>query len=568
MRRVKTGKLLRVRAIGGLHVVLVAWDFKHGAKTGRDDLLGFAIERTQFASDGQPAERYWLRGIKRFTDVDQGLPPGSPVPTSIHPVQSFQWGDYTAKPDTEYAYRIVPVFGEPKRIELDDARATTVRIRTEGQADESAAASGPRHDIFFNRGAAGSQAYTRIFQDQKPDPDKPESAQMKWLSRGLYEGLTGFIGKAKSSEFQLRAMLYEFQYKGVGEAFKRARDAGADVDIRYEAQSYQEHNEEMIHNVGIGNICKPQKPREGIRHNKFIVLLKNNLPIAVWTGSTNISTGGIFGHSNVGHVIYDHDISRRFFDYWTELADPDVTTGKLRKWATDLEATPAIGQLPAKNRILTMFSPRDLDQKTSPTLQWYAGLVAGAKEIACITFAFNFDPVFSDAFGQDTDSLNYLMFDKSPKKPQQEFVEKKGNTVIAVGQKFEDGWLENFLGEELTGFNRNLYIHDKFLLVDPLGNDPITVTGTGNFSRPSQIRNDENMLVIRANERVADIYLGEFMRIFDHHYARYITKKIREQNPANSGGKAGYLKEKQGDWLPGHFAEGGRKALRRKYFVR
>ena len=169
---------------------------------------------------------------------------------------------------------------------------------------------------------------------------------------------------------------------------------------------------------------------------------------------------------------------------------------------------------------------------------------------------------------QDTDSLNYLMFDKSPKKPQQEFVEKKGNTVIAVGQKFEDGWLENFLGEELTGFNRNLYIHDKFLLVDPLGNDPITVTGTGNFSRPSQIRNDENMLVIRANERVADIYLGEFMRIFDHHYARYITKKIREQNPANSGGKAGYLKEKQGDWLPGHFAEGGRKALRRKYFVR
>ena len=44
--------------------------------------------------------------------------------------------------------------------------------------------------------------------------------------------------------------------------------------------------------------------------------------------------------------------------------------------------------------------------------------------------------------------------------------------------------MENFLGESLTGFNRNLYIHDKFMLVDPLGDDPIVVTGTANFSGP------------------------------------------------------------------------------------
>src|SRR5262249_18767715 len=52
--------------------------------------------------------------------------------------------------------------------------------------------------------------------------------------------------------------------------------------------------------------------------------------------------------------------------------------------------------------------------------------------------------------------------------------------------------------------------------VDPLGDDPIVVTGTANFSAPSQCANDENMLVIRGNTRVADIYFGEFMRIFDH----------------------------------------------------
>ena len=66
------------------------------------DLLGFAVERTEFKDRTRKkvAERYFLRGIKRFEDKDKGLPPGTPVPTSEHPIQSFQWGDYTAKPST------------------------------------------------------------------------------------------------------------------------------------------------------------------------------------------------------------------------------------------------------------------------------------------------------------------------------------------------------------------------------------------------------------------------------------------------------------------------------------
>lgn len=42
-------------------------------------------------------------------------------------------------------------------------------------------------------------------------------------------------------------------------------------------------------------------------HNKFFVLTENNKPIAVWTGSTNLTENGIFGHSNCGHVVEDAD---------------------------------------------------------------------------------------------------------------------------------------------------------------------------------------------------------------------------------------------------------------------
>ena len=38
------------------------------------------------------------------------------------------------------------------------------------------------------------------------------------------------------------------------------------------------------------------------------------------------------------------------------------------------------------------------------------------------------------------------------------------------------------------------YVHSKFLMMDPLGDDPIVVTGSANFSDASTNSNDENML--------------------------------------------------------------------------
>ena len=92
MRQPKEGATLAVRAISGLHVVTLAWDFVEGQDAKREGLLGFAIERSEI-DQGEVIERYFLRGIKRFKFKDEGLAPGTPMPTSEHPIQSFQWGD-------------------------------------------------------------------------------------------------------------------------------------------------------------------------------------------------------------------------------------------------------------------------------------------------------------------------------------------------------------------------------------------------------------------------------------------------------------------------------------------
>ena len=61
------------------------------------------------------------------------------------------------------------------------------------------------------------------------------------------------------------------------------------------------------------------------------------------------------------------------------------------------------------------------------------------------------------------------------------------------------------------------FVHTKYMLVDPLGERPVVVTGSANFSEASTNANNENMVVIRQDQRVADIYVGEFMRLYSHY---------------------------------------------------
>jgi phosphatidylserine/phosphatidylglycerophosphate/cardiolipin synthase-like enzyme len=218
---------------------------------------------------------------------------------------------------------------------------------------------------------------------------------------------------------------------------------------------------------------------------------------------------------------------------------------------------------PPSERMLRLFSPRD-EKSSLETLHWYADLMGSAQRILCMTFAFGLDQVFLDVLERDDATLRYAVFDKNLKSDVEEQIDLVKNTVIAAGAKLAPGDLENFIGEELTGFNRNQYIHDRFMLVDPLGDDPIVLTGSANFSPASQTANDENMVVIRGDQRVADIYFGEFMRVFDHLYSRYIVGKMKKLGSHDPD--AGFLKEDANDWVPAHFQK-GRKGLRRRYFM-
>ena len=85
----------------------------------------------------------------------------------------------------------------------------------------------------------------------------------------------------------------------------------------------------------------------------------------------------------------------------------------------------------------------------------------------------------------------------------------------------------------LLGLNQHVSdTHSKFMLVDPLSDHPIVVTGSAHFCEASVKENDESMLLVRGQRRTADIYLTEFNRNFNHYYFRSITEATSFRPPS------------------------------------
>ena len=567
--RSKTKSPISVHAIAGTEVVLLGLDADKKATKG---LIGFAIDR-----------------------LDQKT--GNIKSLSKEPIQKFLWGDYTANPGQTYTYTVKPLYGT---LAAHKAGADVkVQVTTEDPDDGT-------HGVYFNRGVAGSQAYSKRFEKYrryylvekfgserweeyiKPE-EAPKNEAFKWLSRGLEQGMLKFIGQARGPEYKLRASVYEFTHAPALEAFAKCLENGADVKIirhaKQKSMAVVKNNqlvlddagkvakkmlpdevasaaEKAIRRVGIKNFKYTnawqnevfiERKNTTISHNKFIILLKDDKPIQVWTGSTNYTAGGIFGQSNVGHIIRDEDVAARYLAYWEKLKDDPKKSSKNSPRPTD-PAEMAIddwieNQQPdlkgpiEEPSIHVIFSPRD----TTNMLQWYADRLGEAKNSVHFTAAFGVSQqiskklVKSGAAPKGKPFLRHILLESLPSDKKSKAAKQKAKDKpvpvdffdfkkepanrVAYGDLFEkqrkDLKTAMPLEESLTGLNTFVdYLHTKYMLIDPLSENPTVISGSANFSDASTDKNDENMLVIQGNKRIADIFLTEFMRLFNHFYNR------------------------------------------------
>jgi hypothetical protein len=540
MRAYKKSGPLSVHAIAGSYVVLLGIDMDEAASAG---LLGFGIERIDH---GRGDRRAWLQGLKVFPSVPAH--PG-PVSTEQHPIQGFFWGDYTTRYGQDYTYRIVAMRGAPGA--LNPAETVEVRISTEKEGEGT-------HAVYFNRGVAGSQAYVRKFGNRRPN-EVPEREAYRWLSRGLFRAMLDLIYRAQGPEWGLRCAAYELQQGAVLEAFKRASDSRADVKIVFDAREKKngpaEANRRAIGNAGIEHLVIPRtESSSAISHNKFIVLLHNGEPVEVWTGSTNFTEGGIFGHSNCGHLVRDKGVAQAYLDYWTELAK-DLEMKDLRPWTETAFEVPK--ELPSEGTA-AVFSPRaNLDM-----LRWYADRMDAADTAVFLTAAFGVNDLFEEVLENRKSYLRYVLLE-SEDEDMDRLIRPPLNEV-AVANILPANEFELWLEEHLTGYNKHVkYIHTKYMLIDPLGDDPLVITGSANFSDASTRKNDENMLLIRGDKRVADLYLSEFMRLFNHFQFRGLARARAATGPET----ARSFLTPDDSWKDRYYQPGSPKYLERGYFA-
>ena len=576
----------QVFAVSGINTVSFGIDFKDADTRG---LLGFAVER----SDPAEKEKYFMFGYKVFPSVIPNPDKETTVSTFDQPVQSFVWDDFTAKPGRTYEYFFHPLRGTPKNLDRS-ATPISIEVRTEKLF------STKKHDVFFNRGIASSQAYARKFDNKTPDKLEPEKKKeaLEWLSRSLDEAILKFIANAKRGD-TLLCCFYEFRYLPIAKALKEAAGRGVNLRLIVDAKVNEKTDKkgkrhesfpriENLKTIKAAKIPKKSvilreaKPNN-IQHNKFMVLLKGKReePTEVWTGSTNLSDGGIHGQTNVGHWVRDGRIAKEFKAYWELLSgDPgpkkrdDKATVKrknkeLRTAVEKLQKTPT-SLTAVKPGITSIFSPRSgLD-----VLEMYAHMIDDAEDVSCITLAFGISEVFKELFSDNTRASHIAFFllekeDKPNPRSKKKFVGlNAGNNVYkAWGSYLRDPlyqWTRETNAMALKLNKHVSYIHSKFLLVDPLSDYPIVVTGSANFSPPSTNDNDENMLIIRGERRVADIYFTEFNRLFFHYYFRSVQestlKNLDEDEKRKSDKESLFLAESD-RWI-GKYKKGSLKLKR------
>ena len=548
MRATKTRNGLKVYAVAGTYVVMLGFDLPLRSCRG---LRGFSIHRADLTDD----EAKYLEGMKAFAETDPGFPAGATYSTKDQPIQSFQWSDYSAKPGHKYTYTVRALKGTPKRLEV--FAETAVDITTESP-------EGGSHDVYFNRGVAASQEYARRFGDRAPDKVANNQAFI-WLSRGLYEALEQYVRTCKSGD-KLRVAAYEFHYEPFLTLLGEARARGVDVQVVFDARQADpgDANAAAIAKTGIGAFCTPRKNGKSyISHNKFIVKMRGEKAVSVWTGGTNFSIGGIFGHSNVGHLVEEPKVAERYLDYW-KLLVTDPLTPAARDAAEMLSPLP---NSPPPKGTSVIFSPRhDLS-----ALDYYAQLAKLADDALFMTFAFGINKLFKDVYRTARAPFRMALLEKAtrpmkegPARQQEEQeiqqLRNMPENTFAIGDFIRTNAVDGWLKERLTGLNSNVrYVHNKFMLIDPLSNDPVVIAGSANFSDASTGENDENMIIVRGNKRVADIYFGEFMRLYSHHAFRESLKWRDPDKPPKP--------LELGDWWKDYFGNTAR-SVRRRYFAR
>lgn len=549
-------------ALANNDYVHVAWDF--GTKLKNCD--GFTVYRIEKDDDdnGTPLPVFGRdkSGKRRKLSSEE------------EPIRKYNWRD-VYEHGKRMRYRVVAMAGPNSPLEgIDEALSDWVDVTSHFGKIE----------VYFNRGILATQRVSDIIWDptkKKPAFGKiekmindPTSDLRKTLSGQLFGALTKLLDRAKSEGGSCWAALYELTDPVLIDKLVECDDLHLILSNNNTEKTktapavYDGKNQKGAKALKKAKeLIRRYMPTGQIGHNKFVVYVDaNKKPKAVLTGSTNWTASGLCTQSNNAILIESEKLAGEFLQYWNNLKDDAESVGIPKK--------PAVmkGIQGKTLRQECAVSRTTVKVNGSATVQvWYSpnasGLLKSVKKGApAPKTPIDMGDVYKILIDAEQ-SILFLAF--MPGKANSEgsfhFLKELANVAVKKPGLFVRGAVsdpdltkefdlkvlstgpnENAMISSPQGIFKNFdkwreeiykyghaIIHDKTIVVDPFSKDCAVITGSHNLGFRASSNNDENMLIIRGDQAVAQAYTAHIMDIFEHYRSRWITfnKKSSDYDP-------------------------------------
>ncbi len=517
-------------ALANNDVVFLSWLYD----TRIPDCLGFTIRRTNLQNRTITTLPAWV-GFKGQSNANWNA-----RTTDEWPVQKFTWRDLTAEPETLYQYEIIPVLGEAGSLQPSRINAlTTDPVRTATRCGQISA--------FFNRGILSTQSLAHTLPKGPtgaPDYrklidriDQPGDPLRNRLAGQLPGALQTLLKRAQQESGQCYGALYELNDPELMQALLGMPFVHLILSNTGKNDEVNRGNRQALHESGI-DITDRMLKGDHIGHNKFLVYVdRSGRPQAVLTGSTNWTYTALCGQSNNALLIEDPTVAGFYFDYWQRLLADGAEQGSTLRTQNNQAF------LDASNATTVWFSP-NTEQKSKGTktpgdlAEVFEAIAHARQAVLFLVFQPGKPSIVETTADAQKKNANLIVFGAAtdPRAVEQYDTElyhrtttnpdtiKHTDAMVAVAGIDDEFafWRQELLK---TSPQAHAVIHDKIVVVDPLSENCVVVTGSHNLRYKASYANDENLLIIRGNRDLAEAYATHVMDVYGHYRWRYTVQK-------------------------------------------
>ncbi len=170
-----------------------------------------------------------------------------------------------------------------------------------------------------------------------------------------------------------------------------------------------------------------------------------------------------------------------------------------------------------------------------------------------------------DAAGEFCYTLHGSSLPKRPRavkgqpKPAKVVIQQDPRVIAAQALTKADaptGWVAELLK---AGF---AITHDKIVVIDPFADNCVVVTGSHNLGYQASYNNDENLVMIQGNKKLAMAYATHVLDVYDHFSWRWALKNDKKPGPDS------FLASTPEAWLDRYFDnQGNIKTAQLKFWM-